>query len=205
VAIGGFARALLRGLEEEDPNRQYAQIISEEVTRLERIIHDLLDFIRPQKMMRRAVPPDTMVQEVARKMQPTLDHGSVQMQLDLQAGAAEVLCNPGEIQQVLQNLVLNAVQAQPDGGGIRLASRSLEGGVLIQVADEGPGLAKDVADKMFSPFFTTKSAGSGLGLTICAQIIKAHGGVLRGENLAGGGASFSFILPRPKAETEIEE
>ncbi len=205
VAIGGFARALLRGLEEEDPNRQYAQIISEEVTRLERIIHDLLDFIRPQKMMRSAVEPDTMVQEVARKMQPTLDHGSVQMQLDLQAGAAEVLCNPGEIQQVLQNLVLNAVQAQPDGGAIRLASRSLEGGVLIQVADEGPGLAKDVADKMFSPFFTTKSAGSGLGLTICAQIIKAHGGVLRGENLAGGGASFSFILPRPKAETENEE
>jgi signal transduction histidine kinase len=202
VAIGGFARALLRALDEDDPNRQYAQIISEEVTRLERIIHDLLDFIRPQKMMRRAVAPDIIVQEVARKMQPTLDHGSVELVLDLRAGDAEVHCHPGEIQQVLQNLVLNAVQAQPDGGRIRLSSRSLEGGVLIQVADDGPGLAKDVADKMFSPFFTTKSSGSGLGLTICAQIIKAHGGVLRGENLAGGGASFSFILPRPKAENE---
>ncbi len=205
VAIGGFARALLRSLEEDDANRQYAQIISEEVARLERIIHDLLDFIRPQKMMRRSVAPDTIVQEVARKMQPTLDHGSVALHLDLRAGPAEVHCHPGEIQQVLQNLVLNAVQAQPDGGRIRLASRSLEGGVLIQVADDGPGLARDVADKMFSPFFTTKSAGSGLGLTICAQIIKAHGGVLRGENLADGGASFSFILPRPKLEPDQGE
>ncbi len=205
VAIGGFARALLRSLEEDDANRQYAQIISEEVARLERIIHDLLDFIRPQKMMRRAVAPDTIVQEVARKMQPMLDHGSVRLHLDLRAGPAEVLCHPGEIQQVLQNLVLNASQAQPDGGSIRIASRSLEGGVLIQVADEGPGLARDVADKMFSPFFTTKSAGSGLGLTICAQIIKAHGGVLRGENLADGGASFSFILPRPKLEPDQGE
>lgn len=205
VAIGGFARALLRNLPEDDPNRQYAQIITEETTRLERIIHDLLDFIRPQKMMRKNMPPDTVVQEAVRKMRPTVESKDVDLDLDLRAGDTEVKIHPGEIQQVLQNLVLNAIQAQPDGGRIRITSRALEGGVLIQVADEGPGVAKDVADKMFSPFYTTKSAGSGLGLTICAQIIKAHGGVLRGENLSEGGACFSFILPRPKAETEFEE
>ena len=73
VAIGGFARALLRNLEDGDPNRQFAQIITEETARLERIIHDLLDFIRPQKMMRKNVSPDiTVVQEVARKMKPAL-------------------------------------------------------------------------------------------------------------------------------------
>jgi len=205
VAIGGFARALLRNLPEDAPNRQYAQIITEEVSRLERIIHDLLDFIRPQKMMRRNLPPDQIVHEVASRMHPMLDHSAVSLELDLQAGDVEVHCHPGEIQQVLQNLLLNSVQAQPDGGRVRISSRLLEGGVLIQVADNGPGLARDVAEKMFSPFFTTKTAGSGLGLTICAQIIKAHGGVLRGENLAEGGACFSFILPRPKAETETGE
>jgi signal transduction histidine kinase len=205
VAIGGFARALLRNLAEDDPNRQYAQIITEETSRLERIIHDLLDFIRPQKMMRRIMPPDQIAQEVARKMKPTLDHRSVVLELDLQAGDSAVNCHPGEIQQVLHNLVFNAIQAQPDGGRVRLSSKALEGGVLLQVADDGPGLAKDVAEKMFSPFFTTKTTGSGLGLTICAQIIKAHGGVLRGENLTEGGACFSFILPRPKAENVSEE
>jgi len=202
VAIGGFARALLRNLTEDDPNRQYAQIISEETSRLERIIHDLLDFIRPQKMMRKILPVDELVREVARKMQPAFTNGAVELELDLQGDGTEVNCHPGEIQQVLQNLALNAVQAQPDGGHIRFSSRPLEGGVLFQVADHGPGIAKDVADKMFSPFYTTKAAGSGLGLTICAQIIKAHGGVLRGENLAEGGACFSFILPRPKIENE---
>ncbi|HOX24922.1 MAG TPA: ATP-binding protein [Candidatus Krumholzibacteria bacterium] len=205
VAIGGFARTLLRNLTEDDPNRQFAQIITEEVGRLERIIHDLLDFIRPQKMMRRNLPPDQIVQEIARKMHLTLEHASVALDLDLKAGDVEVNCHPGEIQQVLQNLTLNAIQAQPDGGRIRISSRVLEGGVLIQVADRGPGLAKDVAEKMFSPFFTTKTAGSGLGLTICVQIIRAHGGVLRGENLPEGGACFSFILPRPKPEGENGE
>ncbi len=204
VAIGGFARTLLRNLPEDDPNHQFAQIITEEVNRLERIIHDLLDFIRPQKMMRRTVDPDAVVQELIRKIQPALERGGVELVQDLQAHGTDVNCHPGEIQQVLQNLVLNAIQAQPDGGVVRLSSRVLEGGVLIQVADHGPGLTRDVAEKMFSPFFTTKSAGSGLGLTICAQIIKAHGGVLRGENLAEGGACFSFILPRPKADTEPE-
>jgi len=205
VAIGGFARALLRNLEEDDPNRQYAQIITEETARLERIIHDLLDFIRPQKMMRKIMTPDTIVQEMARKMQPALDSHGVSLELDLQAGDMQVHAHPGEIQQVLQNLVNNAIQAQPGGGQVRISSRVLEGGVMIQVADEGPGIAPDVAEKMFSPFYTTKSAGSGLGLTICAQIVKAHGGVLRGENLSEGGACFSFILPRPKPESESEE
>lgn len=198
VAIGGFARALLRNLDQDDSNRQFAQIITEETARLERIIHDLLDFIRPQKMMRKNMTPDITVEEVARKMRPALENHQVSLELDLRAADAEVNAHPGEIQQVLQNLVLNAIQAQPGGGRVKISSRALEGGVLIQVADDGPGIANDVTEKMFSPFYTTKSAGSGLGLTICAQIIKAHGGVLRGENLLEGGACFSFILPRPR-------
>ncbi len=205
VAIGGFARALRRNLGEDDPNRQYADIITDETARLERIIHDLLDFIRPQKMMRKTIEPDAIVHEAARKMRPTLESHGVALELDLQAGGAEVHAHPGEVQQVLQNLVFNAIQAQPGGGRVRATSRVLEGGVMIQVADEGPGIPGDVAEKMFSPFFTTKSAGSGLGLTICAQIIKAHGGVLRGENLSEGGACFSFILPRPKNDVEQVE
>jgi len=199
VAIGGFARTLLRSLPDGDPNREFAKIITEEVDRLERIIHDLLDFIRPQKMMRRIQPADRVVRDALAKMQPQFEDGPVHLLADLQAGETEVNCHPGEIQQVLQNLILNAIQAQPDGGTVTVSSRRLEGGVLIQVEDEGPGIARDVAQKMFSPFYTTKTAGSGLGLTICAQIIKAHGGVLRAENRADGGARLSFILPLAKA------
>ena len=74
----------------------------------------------------------------------------------------------------------------------------LEGGVKVEILDNGPGFAEDVADKLFSPFFSTKATGSGLGLTISAQIIKAHGGVPGAENRESGGAKFFFILPLPK-------
>ncbi len=202
VAIGGFARSLLRGLPEGDPNREFAKIITGEVERLERIIHDLLDFIRPQKMMRRIVSADRVVEDALAKMEPQFAEAGVTLARDLQAGPTEVNCHPGEIQQVLQNLIVNAIQTQPDGGIVRVHSRTLGGGVLVQVEDQGPGIAKDVAERMFAPFFTTKTTGSGLGLTICAQIIKAHGGVLRAENRPEGGARVSFILPLPRGAAE---
>jgi hypothetical protein len=203
VAIGGFARSLLRGMPETDPNREFAKIITDEVDRLERIIHDLLDFIRPQKMMRRFVPVDRIVDEVLNKMRVQFQEAKVVLERDLRAEAAEASCHPGEIQQVVQNLIVNAIQAQADGGLVRVHSRALEGGILVQIEDQGPGFAKDVAEKMFTPFFTTKTTGSGLGLTICAQIIKAHGGVLRAENRPEGGARLSFILPLPRSGAEV--
>jgi hypothetical protein len=205
VAIGGFARSLLRGMSEDDPNREFTKIITDEVDRLERIIHDLLDFIRPQKMMRRFVPVDRIVDEVLNKIRSQCQEGRVVLERDLLADAAEASCHPGEIQQVVQNLVVNAIQAQPDGGRICVHSRALEGGILVQIEDQGPGFARDVAEKMFMPFFTTKTTGSGLGLTICAQIIKAHGGVLRAENRPEGGARMSFILPLPRSDGEVED
>jgi signal transduction histidine kinase len=205
VAIGGFARSLLRGMSEDDPNREFTKIITDEVDRLERIIHDLLDFIRPQKMMRRFVPVDRIVDEVLNKMKGQCQEGHVVLERDLQAGAAEASCHPGEIQQVVQNLIVNAIQAQPEGGRLVVHSRALEGGILVQIEDQGPGFARDVAEKMFTPFFTTKTTGSGLGLTICAQIIKAHGGVLRAENRTEGGARMSFILPLPRSDGDVKD
>jgi signal transduction histidine kinase len=198
VAIGGFARALVRNLDQEDPNHQYARIITEEVARMETIIHDLLDFIRPQKLMRKEVEIDRLVASSADRFAQEMQTKGIQLGFDLQAGQAVVSCNPGEIQQVLQNFLMNALQVMPDGGKVELRTRLLDGGVKVEVLDTGPGFAKDVADKLFSPFFTTKPTGSGLGLTICAQIIKSHGGVVGARNRAEKGAGFSFILPLPK-------
>ena len=111
-------------------------------------------------------------------------------------------CHPGEIQQVLENLLANAVGVLVDGGSIEVSTRSLRGGVRVAMADTGPGFAADLSEKLFAPFFSTKTSGSGLGLTICAQIIKAHGGVIEGENRPVGGAEFSFILPLPRNGAE---
>ena len=83
-------------------------------------------------------------------------------------------------------------------GGDRLHGRQGAAHPGIVDRDDGPGFAEDVVDKLFSPFFSTKTTGSGLGLTICAQIIKSHGGVTAAANHPEGGAVFSFILPLPR-------
>jgi PAS domain S-box-containing protein len=198
VAIGGFARTLLRSLPSDDPNRQYAKIITEEVARLEKIIFDLLDFIRPQKVTRKLVESDRLVRETVSKFENQLVESNIELVFDLQADNVLIHVNPGEIQQVLQNLLMNCMQVLSEGGRITVRSRLLEGGWQVEVLDDGPGFAADLGDKIFAPFFTTKASGSGLGLTISSQIVKAHGGVLTARNREGGGASFSFILPIPK-------
>ncbi len=198
VAIGGFARTLLRSLPADDPNRQYAEIITEEVTRLERIIHDLLDFIRPQKLTRKLVDGDQLVRNTVARFENQLAEQNVVLEFDLRTGSTTINVNPSEIQQVLQNLLMNSMQVLPEGGHITVSTRSVDGGWQVEVVDDGPGFAEDLTDKLFTPFFTTKVSGSGLGLTISAQIIKAHGGVLTARNRKSGGACFSFILPVQK-------
>ncbi len=198
VAIGGFARALVRNLDQADPNHKYAAIITEEVTRMETIIHDLLDFIRPQKQRRKDVVIDDLVTATVERFAGELAAKSVDLKLSLETAGTIVSCNTIEIQQVLQNFVMNSLQVLPAGGDIEVRTRMMKGGVLVEVCDNGPGFADEVADKLFAPFFTTKPTGSGLGLTICQQIIKSHGGVVGARNRNGGGAAFSFILPLPK-------
>jgi len=198
VAIGGFARTLVRSLGEDDPNREFARIISDEVGRMERIIHDLLDFIRPRKQMRKSIYLDELITETAKGFQVELEENAVVLQLDLQASKTAMNAHPGEIQQVLQNFIINAIQMMPGGGTLKIGTRVLEGGIKVSVYDSGPGFADDVSEKLFSPFFSTKTTGSGLGLTICSQIIKSHGGVIGAENRESGGAEFFFILPLPK-------
>ncbi len=203
VAIGGFARTLVRSLAEDDPNRQFANIITEEVGRLETIIHDLLDFIRPQKLMRKTVIIDTLVGDSVGKFRDELAASKIELIWDMGADGQELMCHPGEIQQVLQNFVINSMQVLQHGGELIVRTRILDGGVKVEILDNGPGFADEVGEQLFSPFFSTKPTGSGLGLTICSQIIKAHGGVLGAENRSEGGAAFYFILPLPKKDVVV--
>ena len=198
VAIGGFARTLHRSLAEGDPHKQYAAIITEEVARLERIIHDLLDFIRPKKILRKLVVVDELVAETVRVYEGKMGEQGVVLALDLQAPGVRARINPGEIQQVMQNLVINAMQAMAGGGRLAVLTRLQTGGVRVEVCDEGPGVPEAAKPKLFTPFFTTKPTGSGLGLAISSQIVKGHGGVLACQNALGGGAIFTFTLPLPK-------
>ncbi|HYQ88327.1 MAG TPA: ATP-binding protein [Candidatus Binatia bacterium] len=183
-----------------DSRRDDLNDVLKELDRIEQIITDLLLFARPQA----ARPVATDVREVLDKVLDNLAmrcrEASVEVARDFDEELPHVLIDPDMAQQVFLNLGINALQAMPEGGLLRVATglrrtRSKKSYVDVVVADSGPGITEEVKEKMFDPFFTTRSMGTGLGLSISLQIAREHGGNLTARNSAQGGAVFKFSLP----------
>ena len=203
--ISGRAEFFLHTVSPEDRRREELAIIIAQIDRISGIIRSLLDMVRPAK-------PD---------VQPAAVHGAVEHLLPLLRHAVRrhgvvldaavpgdlppILVDPNQLQQVLINLIMNAVQAAEPGGRVRLtAARSDEGGrpgVGISVRDTGGGIPPEVLPRIFEPFFTTKPAGqgTGLGLAICRDIIKEHGGEIRVDSQLGQGTTVTVWLPEAAA------
>ena len=105
-----------------------------------------------------------------------------------------------QLKQVVLNLVLNAIQAMPDGGKIQLNARMEASELIIEVIDEGCGVAPEDLDRIFTPFFTTREKGTGLGLAVASQIVLQHGGMLEARLNPGGGMTFSIVIPETDNE-----
>jgi two-component system sensor histidine kinase HydH len=193
-----------------DSRRDDLQDVLKELDRIEQIITDLLLFARPQA----ARPVATDLREVAEKVLDNLDRrleeARIEVQRDLDEDLPEVLVDPDMAQQVILNLAINAVQAMPDGGTLRVSAglrrtRYKKAYIDVVVADTGPGISEEVKEKIFDPFFTTRSMGTGLGLSISLQIARDHGGNLTVRNLAQGGAAFKLSLPVVAVSAETDE
>jgi signal transduction histidine kinase len=121
--------------------------------------------------------------------------------LDVQASLEPVpgmRVDVGQVQQIVLNLLNNAAEAMPDGGVVRVATRSVPGGGEIEVEDGGSGIAPEIQPKLFQPFFTTKPEGTGLGLSICHRIVEAHEGRIRYDTRPGHGTTFVVFMPAPE-------
>ena len=128
--------------------------------------------------------------------------------LDLAPTPMRVTADPAQLNQVLVNLVVNALHAMPGGGRLTVRTTGGEGRVSLVVEDTGTGMSEDVLDKVFVPFFTTKDVGdgTGLGLPVVHGIVTAHGGSIEGESALGRGTRFEIVLPvtGPEASGEDE-
>jgi signal transduction histidine kinase len=212
--IAGRARSIQKKKEDPEAVEKNAGIIAEQTARITRIIQRLLDFTR-----RKVGTHETTVVNLNELTLTTMEllsgqFGSarVKTRLDRAEGLPRCPGDPDRLQQVLINLMLNAVQAMPDGGSLAVETRTvartrpgLEGAeqrfVTFTITDSGVGIPADIKDKIFDPFYTTKegSGGTGLGLAVCSGIVKEHDGWIDIEDAEGGGTVFRVFLPASAA------
>lgn len=170
-------------------------VIEGEIRRMEQYLRSFLDFARPPRAERRAADLVPVVRRALTLAEGRARRQKVTLLADLPTEPIELRIDPEQVQQVIVNLLLNALDALPEGGTVRVEIEPRPGAVEIRVRDTGPGISPRVRDRLFEPFVTSKENGLGLGLSISRRLIEAHGGSIRGENEAAGGAVFAFTLP----------
>ncbi len=203
TAIKAWLFIQQKNLKPGSPEQADATIISSEVSRLERIVRDVLLFARPSEPHLATVPASELLHNVQNLMAPDLEKSAIRVLVG-NSIPASVRVDPQQIQQVLINLVRNAAESIGQNGTVTLSVRTstsrLKDGasetVLLEVGDTGKGIPPDVEKRLFDPFFTTKETGTGLGLSIAARIVEKHGGALQYQTKVNHGSTFGIVLPR---------
>jgi signal transduction histidine kinase len=194
MVIGGLAQQVERRL--EDPaSKEKLQIIQAEVKRLENFLGDLRDFLRPLPPVKQSIDLNQLLKEVETLMADSAREKRVTLTHHLAPRLPLVEADPNQIKQVLLNLLKNSLEAMDSGGQIILASGTAPHQIWFSIQDTGPGMSAEVLEKIFNPFFTTKEAGTGLGLAVIHKIITDHHGTIGVESTPGKGAKFLVRLP----------
>lgn len=194
----GLLRRIDAGTLERELEREYLATIVSEAYRTRDITRRLLDLARPAPASTTAVDVGQLFRQAERLTAHLLAAKSLRLEVELRPGLPAVDGDPGELLQALLNLVLNARDASPERGRIRLCARTTEEGQVWEIEDEGAGIPAEQLERVFDPFFSTKEpgVGTGLGLSLVAAIVDRHRGTIRADNVEGGGARFSLRLPR---------
>jgi len=166
-----------------------------EIDRLNRIITDLLAFAKPHPPIFTKVSPNDLVERAVGVVSPILEEKNIEMNLSFDKNLPEFIVDPEQIQQVILNLTINAVDAIKDQGKMQISTKRDNGNIIIEVKDNGIGIPQKNLDRLFYPFFTTKGAGTGLGLSISKSIIEGHKGTINVESKVNKGSVFSVVLP----------
>jgi signal transduction histidine kinase/CHASE3 domain sensor protein len=179
------------------------RVLEGEILRLEQIISTFLDFARPPQPTKKRVPPRALLTECVAGVAARAELQHVEIRCDVPQELPALDADPGQLKQVLYNVLFNALDVLSTGGTILVSARAEEGAhgpaVTIRVADTGPGLPVGLEDRIFDPFVSTKETGLGLGLSICKRIVEAHGGSISAANGPAGGAVFVVSLPSAPA------
>jgi two-component system, NtrC family, sensor histidine kinase HydH len=196
-SIKGAAEILKDDYGPDTPKHEFIQILLKETDRLNQIVQEFLAFARPK-------PPELKQEDINEVIESVLTltaqparaaRVAVEKKLDRSIGTRDL--DAGLLKQAFLNLVLNAIQAMPDGGTMTVASARSDSGIEVHISDTGAGISPENRKKLFSPFFTTKQDGTGLGLAITYRIIQNHRGAIDVDSVPGKGTIFTIRIPGP--------
>jgi two-component system sensor histidine kinase HydH len=203
-SIKGFATYFKERYPDRPDDQQTADIMIQEVDRLNRVVGQLLEFARPISVKRQPISLQALLNDSIKLIKDRAAEKNISIQTQNNTRVDGVRIDPDRINQVLLNLYLNAIDSMKSGGELKveISSDTQHRDVVIQISDTGDGISRENLSKIFEPYFTTKSTGTGLGLAIAHNIIEAMGGKITVESDTEAGTTFSITIPISKSQTE---
>ncbi len=205
AGIKTTAQALGEEMGQDDPKREYLNRITKEIDRLNELLKTFFSFAKPQKLSLVVCNIRDIVNEIIPLLIKNIANRGINFTEEYARNLPKVRVDFNQMHQVFLNLFLNAIQAMPNGGELKIKAEAIavaplvnpgKDYVRISISDTGKGIPAHGINKIFDPFFTTRSKGIGLGLSITYQIVKKHGGNIRVESKVDKGATFIITLPK---------
>lgn len=194
VTIGGFARTILKKNPQPEI-REAAEIVVSEVTRLEKILNEVLDFSRPVTPIFKSQDLNEVIRESCVLVSAELKSGEVRLLCKLDDKLPKIVMDSQQLKQAVLNILKNAINAMPSGGTLTVTTECLKEYAKIDVTDTGSGIPEAVLRQLFTPFFTTRQTGTGLGLAVTRQIVEEHEGTIDIKSEEGKGTTCLIFLP----------
>ncbi|MFV1958885.1 MAG: nitrogen regulation protein NR(II) [Planctomycetota bacterium] len=196
ASIRGAAEIVVGERTDAAEREEFSAILVRESDRLNRVVARFLDFARPRASVLAEANVGDAIRDVVELVQTEASKRHVRLHAHADIRLPPVRIDPGQLRQVLLNLVMNALQAMGDGGGrLVVGAEQLEASVRIVVRDSGPGIPSSVRERIFEPFVTTRSDGTGLGLAIVKRILDNHASSIEIRGADGGGVIVEILLP----------
>ena len=204
-AIVVHLEVMRQKLKDIDPDtRRHIDVIGSEIQRLDRVVQTLVDFTRPVELRLAEMDLRKLVDDVVMLASPAAEQNQVHIERQEGQEALPARIDSDLVKQAVLNIVINGVQAMPDGGTLMLALRRDGENALLTVQDQGQGIPEEIRDKVFNLYFTTKKGGSGIGLAMAYRVVQLHHGSLEFDSIAGRGTTFYLRFPLLETTTSAE-
>jgi two-component system sensor histidine kinase HydH len=194
-SIKGYATYFSSLFDAQPDNKKAANIMAEEVDRVNRVISELLEFARPIKLELKKIRIFELVDKALRLIKYEADPAGIKISSSVEPNLPEVEVDKDRLTQVLLNVFINAIQAMPSGGTLTVNVRTMADSLQFEISDTGGGISPQDQANIFNPYFTTKKSGTGLGLAIAFKIVETHGGTITIESLESKGTTFVIAIP----------